>query len=78
MAAVTAAELEEVVEALRAVRDVDTNVHGLKKFRRLLKDGGAEFLRDILAASPGFAELHRIWEHQHVVRALHHVDDQRL
>ena len=55
------------MEALRAVRDVDTNVHGLKKFRRLLKDGGAEFLRAFLVASPGFAELHRIWEHQHVV-----------
>ena len=72
MAGVTAALLEEVVEALRAVRDVDTNVHGLKSFRRLLKQDGAGFLREFLAASPKFAELHRIWDHQQMVRQLPH------
>jgi hypothetical protein len=77
MAAVTAAQLEEVVEALRAVRDVDTNVHGLKSFRRLFKQDGAAFLQAFLAASPGFAELHRIWDHQHVVRRTPGHIDQR-
>lgn len=68
MAAASAAEMEEVIEALRAVRDVDTNLHGLKSFRRLLKQDGDSFLRSFLAAAPGFAELHRIWDHQNVVR----------
>lgn len=70
MAAASAAQLEEIIEALRAVRDADTNLQGLKSFRRQLRQDGEAFLQAYLAAAPGFAELHRIWDHQHVVGRL--------
>ncbi len=66
--AVPPPQLEEIVEALRAVRDVDTNLHGIKGFRKQLRQHGPAFLRAYLQASPGFAELHRIWDHQWTVR----------
>lgn len=55
------------MEALRAVRDADTNQGGLKAFRKRLQQGGACFLEDYLRISPGFDELHKIWDHQQTV-----------
>ena len=69
-AAVSPAQMDEIVEALRAVRDAETNLHGLKSFRKLLRQHGAAFLAAYLHRSPGFAELHKIWHHQYTVRRL--------
>ena len=56
------------MEALRAVRDADTNLSGLKAFRKLLHHEGAPLLAAFLRRSPSFAELRKVWDHQHVVR----------
>ena len=55
------------MEALRAVRDAETNLSGLKAFRKLLHHEGAPFLAAFLRRSPSFAELRKVWDHQHVV-----------
>lgn len=57
-----------LVDALRAVHDANTNQGGLKTFCKRLKKDGAAFLADYLKSSAGFAELHKIWDHQQTVR----------
>lgn len=57
-----------LVDALRAVHDANTNQGGLKTFCKRLKKDGAAFLTEYLKSSAGFDELHKIWDHQQMVR----------
>ncbi len=58
-----APEVDTIVEALRATREVATVTDGLKKLSKALRgEHAAETLSALLQRSPHCEELHRLWD----------------
>ena len=66
-----AREVDTIVEALRATREVATVTSGLKRFSKALRgENAAELLSAFLARSPRCEELHRLWDAPVMVRTV--------